>query len=130
MAPPGCCRFRLETWKGWRMAYLFKTIRYGIFKPTGTVEIPFLGAKVGEFSSWTLQRRGDQGPEAGLYDLHAVFSFVSEALWHDDEYDKQILLSLSPSKQFRVQQESGMRTVLSERSLLMEGVTIHDAPRR
>jgi hypothetical protein len=111
------------------MGYLFKVIRSGTFKPAGTVEIPFLGAKVGELASWTLQRRGDEGSDASLYDLHAVFSFVSEALWNDDEYQKTILLSLSPSKQFRVQQESDMRTVLSERSLLMEGVTIHDAPR-
>ena len=112
------------------MGYLFKVIRSGIYKPAGIVEIPFLGAKVGELANWTLQRRGDQGPDAGLYDLHAVFSFVSEALWSDDEYQKQILLNLSPSKQFRVQHDSGMRMVLSERSLLIEGVTIHDVPRR
>jgi hypothetical protein len=112
------------------MGYLFKIIRSGTFKPAGVVEIPFLGAKVGEFSSWVLQRRGDQDPDAGLYDLHAVFSFVSEALWNDDEYTKHIVINLSPSKQFRVQHESGMRTVLADRSLLMEGVTIHDVPRR
>jgi len=111
------------------MGYLFKVIRSGVYKPAGLVEIPFLGAKVGELSSWNLQRRGDEGPEAGLYDLHAVFSFVSEALWNDDEYQKAILLNLSPNKQFRVQQEPGWRTVLSERSLLMEGVTIHNVPR-
>lgn len=111
------------------MGYLFKIIRSGVYRPAGLVEIPFLGAKVGEFTSWTLQRRGDEGPEAGLYDLHAVFSFVSEALWNDDDYEKQILLNLSPSKQFRVQHDSGMRTVLTERSLIMEGVTIHNAPR-
>jgi hypothetical protein len=111
------------------MGYLFKVIRSGVQKPAGLVEIPFLGAKVGELSSWNLQRRGDQDPEASLYDLHAVFSFVSEALWNDDEYQKTILLNLSPSKQYRVLQESGMRTVLSERVLLMEGVTIHDTRR-
>jgi hypothetical protein len=111
------------------MGYLFKVIRSGIFKPAGIVEIPFLGAKVGEFDSWTLQRRGDQGREAGLYDLHAVFSFVSEALWNDDEYQKQILVNLNPHKQYRVLQEPDMRTVLSGRNLLIEGVTIHDVPR-
>lgn len=107
------------------MGYLFKVIRSGTYRPAGLVEIPFLGAKVGELSGWTLQRRGDQDPEAGLYDLHAVFSFVSEPLWNDDDYQKDILLNLSPSKQFRVHQEPDMRTVLSERTLLMEGVTIH-----
>jgi len=111
------------------MGYLFKIIRSGIYKPAGVVEIPFLGAKVGEFSSWTLQRRGDQGRDAGLYDLHAVFSFVSEALWSDDEYEKAILLNLNPTKQYRVQREPDMRMVLSDRSLLIEGVTIHNVPR-
>lgn len=111
------------------MGYLFKIIRSGVYKPAGVVEIPFLGAKVGEFSSWTLQRRGDQGPDAGLYDLHAVFSFVSQALWDDPDYDKRIILNLTPTKQFRVQREPDMRMVLSERSLLIEGVTIHNVPR-
>lgn len=113
------------------MAYLFKIIRSAPnARPAGLVEIPFLGAKVGELASWTLQRRGDEGPDAGLYDLHAVFSFVSEALWHDEDYPKDIVLNLSPSKQYRVQQESGMRTVLTDRSLLMEGVTIHNVASR
>lgn len=110
--------------------YLFKVIRSGVYKPAGIVEIPFLGAKVGEFASWTLQRRGDEGRDAGLYDLHAVFSFVSQALWEDEDYQKHILLNLTPSKQYRVQQESDMRTVLSDKALLIEGVTIHDVPRR
>jgi hypothetical protein len=111
------------------MGYLFKIIRSGTYKPAGVVEIPFLGAKVGEFSSWTLQRRGDQGRDAGLYDLHAVFSFVSEALWNDDEYEKAILINLNPFKQYRIQREPDMRMVLSDRSLLIEGVTIHNVPR-
>jgi len=111
------------------MGYLFKTIRSGIYKPAGSVEIPFLGAKVGEISTWTLQRRGDQGPEAGLYDLHAVFSFVSDALWNDDEYRKVIFLNLTPRKQYRVDYEPETRTVREGRTLLIEGITIHDTSR-
>lgn len=105
--------------------YLFKTLRSGTFRPAGTIEIPFLGAKVGEITSWTLQRRGDFGPDAGLYDLHAVLSFVSKALWEDEEYEKRIVLNVSPSKQYRVHKESDMRMVLADRNLLIEGVTIH-----
>ena len=107
------------------MGYLFKIIRSGVYRPAGTVEIPFLGAKVAEIDKWTLQRRGDEGPDSGLYDLHAVFSFVSEALWNDEDYQKVILLNLSPHKQFKVRHDSGMRTDLTERNLTMEGVTIH-----
>ena len=112
------------------MGYLFKTIRSGLFRPAGIVQIPFLGAKVGEFSSWTLQRRGDSGADALLYDLHAVFSFVSTALWDDDEYEKEILINLNPHKQFRLRQTPGMRTVLSGKSLLMEGMTLHGTSNR
>jgi hypothetical protein len=109
------------------MGYLFKTIRSGIFKPAGTVEVPFLGAKVGELQSWTLQRRGDQGPDAGLYDLHAVFSFLSDALWNDPEYDKVVLLNLNPYRQYRLETTTDSRTVREGRSLLIERVTIHNA---
>lgn len=112
------------------MGYLFKTIRSGIYKPAGSVEIPFLGAKVGELSTWTLQRRGDQGRDADLYDLHAVFSFVSDALWNDDEYGKVIFLNLTPTKQYRVEKDPESRTVREGRTLLIEGVTIHDTSRR
>lgn len=106
------------------MGYLFKTIRSGQYKPAGTVEIPFLGAKVGELAQWTLQRRGDSGPDAGLYDLHAAFSFVSEALWNDEEYEKVVFVNLSPQRQYRLEQAPGYATVREGRSLLMQGVKI------
>ena len=111
------------------MGYLFKTIRSGIYRPAGIVDIPFLGAKVGEFTNWTLQRRGDEGPESGLYDLHAVFSFVSDALWNDDEYGKVIFLNLTPHKQYRVEKDPEARTVREGRTLLIEKVMIHDSSR-
>jgi hypothetical protein len=107
------------------MGYLFKTIRSGpLLKPAGTVEIPFLGAKVGELNQWTLQRRGDTGPEAGLYDLHASFSFVSDALWNDDEYEKVIFLNLNQTTQYRLEKDPASRTVREGRSLLIERVKI------
>jgi hypothetical protein len=108
------------------MGYLFKTLSGKSFKnrPAGIVDIPFLGAKVGEFDNWTLIRRGDVGPDASLYDLHAAFSFISRPLWDDDEYKKRIVVSLSPSKQYRLEQVPEMRTVLQGKSLLIEGVTL------
>ena len=78
------------------MAYLFKSIRSGTFKPAGVVDIEFLGGVVGELSSWTLTRRGDEGADASLYDLRAVFTYVAEALWDDPEYDKRVTLNLNP----------------------------------
>ncbi len=107
------------------MAYLFKVIRSGITSPAGVVDIEFLGGKVGDLSSWTLTRRGDDGPDADLYDLRAVFAYISEALWDDPEYDKRIILSLNKQKQYRLHQAEGFPTVRNGRNLLMEGVTIH-----
>lgn len=106
------------------MGYLFHQIRSGVYKPAGIVEIPFLGAKVGEFTNWTLTRRGESGPDAGLYDLRAVFSFLSEALWDDPDYPKRIVINLNPYKQYRLTQAEGFATVRSGMSLLMEGVRI------
>lgn len=107
------------------MAYLFKSIRSGNSKPAGVVDIEFLGGKVGDLASWTLTRRGDEGADAALYDLRAVFAYVAEALWDDPEYEKRVILTLNPQKQYRLQQAEGFRTVRDGRSLLMEGVTIH-----
>lgn len=109
------------------MGYLYKVIRSGLYKPAGIIDIPFLGAKVGELAQWTLQRRGDHGRDAGLYDLHASLSFLSDALWDDPEYQKRIILNLSPSKQLRLEQADGFTTKREGRSLLIEGVQIHDA---
>jgi len=108
------------------MAYIFKRLtgrRYNN-RPAGIVDIPFLGAKVGELDNWTLTRRGDIGPDAGLYDLRALFSFVSEALWHDGEYPKRITINLTPTKQYRLEQLPDQRTVLQGKSLLMESVRL------
>jgi hypothetical protein len=112
------------------MGYLFKIIRSGSeLKVAGTIDIPFLGAKVGELTNWTLTRRGDTGQDAALYDLHASFSFISKALWDDPDYEKRVILNLNPSKQYRLDQVPGMRTVLQDKSLLMDGVTIHAVPK-
>jgi hypothetical protein len=108
------------------MGYLFKIIRSSESKgPAGVVEVPYLGAKVGELANWTLTRRGDEEPESSLYNLRATFTFVTEALWDDSDYPKEITLNLNPKKQYRLQQAEGFSTVRSGRSLLMEGVTIH-----
>jgi hypothetical protein len=108
------------------MAYLFKLLRSGTYRPAGIVDVPFLGAKVGEFANWTLTRRGDEGRDADLYDLRAAFSFVSDALWDDPEYVKRIVVSITPHKQYRLTQAPGYAMVRQGSSLLVEGVTLDD----
>jgi len=106
------------------MGYLFKTIRSGTYRPAGIVDVPFLGAKVAEISSWTLTRRGDTGQDAALYDLRASFSFVVDALWDDPDYDKRVLVNLNPHRQYRLTQAPGFAMVRQGQSLLIEGVTL------
>ena len=50
---------------------------------------------------------------------------MSNALWDDDEYTKRVVVNISPFKQYRLEQVPGMRTVLTGRSLLIEGVTLN-----
>jgi hypothetical protein len=90
----------------------------------GEVRIESLGVLVGTFQSWTLTRRGDDGPRADLYDLHAVFSYVNPHLWDDDDYVKAITVMIGKQK-FGIEQEEGFETVVDgRRSLRMKGVRL------
>jgi hypothetical protein len=101
-------------------------VPHGIFQSikgtSGAVEIPTLGAKIATISNWSLILRPGDG---GLYDFRAEFSYINHALWEDDDYTKQIIVTLGRRKQFRVQKASDEETVLVGRSLLMKGVTLN-----
>lgn len=90
----------------------------------GEVRIEALGVLVGTFASWTLTRRRDEGPDAGLYDLYAVFSYVNPHLWGDDDYQKRIQVKVG-KEHFFLSQEAGFNTTLDgRRSLRMQGVRL------
>lgn len=92
----------------------------------GTIRIEALGALIGMMSHWTLTRRGDGGPNEGLYDLHAVFSYgVNPHLWADDDYSKTVIVKLG-KQQFRLEQDPEFHAQLEGRSLLMEGCRVVD----
>jgi len=103
---------------------------HGIFQrirgEKGKVEIPALGALIATMSEWSLTRRGGEDAVSALYDLRAVFSYLNPHLWGDEDYEKEIVVTLGRSKQFRVQKASGEETVLVGRTLLMKGVSIHE----
>ena len=92
---------------------------------TGGVRIETLGVLVGTFSTWTLTRHGDDGPDAGgLYDLFAVFSYVNPHLWGDEDYEKTITVKVG-KQTFRLEQEPGFSTNIDgRRSLNMKGVRL------
>ena len=100
----------------------------GIFQrltgKVGEIRIESLGVLVGTMSAWTLTRRGDGAPGAGLYDLYAVFSYANPHLWADTEYDKTVTVKVGRDT-FRLEQESGYATVMDGRkSMRMQGVKL------
>lgn len=103
---------------------LFQTIR----GKEGRVTIPGLGAVVGIMTDWSLTRREDGGPVEGSYDLRASFfgehGYLNLPLFNNPKLKKRVEISLSSDKQFRLEQVDGMRTVLIEKRLLMEGVKL------
>lgn len=113
------------------MAYVFRELWSAPNQtpnhPCGWMEIKHLGARIGDFSKWYLRRRGDEEPDASLYDLRAEFRSVSRPLFDDPDYVpwRRVVIVVSASKQYRLDQAAGMRTVLGGLSLIMEGVTIH-----
>jgi hypothetical protein len=100
---------------------------HGIFQSLrgkeGRVVIPGVGAVVGIIGDWSLTRREDSGPAEGTYDLRASFSYLNVSLFNA-KMKKRVEISLSKDNQFSLDQLDGMRTVLIEKRLLMEGVTL------
>lgn len=99
---------------------IFKTLRGN----EGKVTVPHLGALVGTFTSWNLERRGDEGEEAELYNLAGVLSFVNKALFEDDSFEKSVEVRLSKSLSIRLKTEERTKTALNGRALVMEGVRL------
>jgi hypothetical protein len=59
----------------------------------GTISVPGLNAVAGIIGRWTL-RREENGPNAGLYSLHAALSYSNEALLRDADFRKEVSLLL------------------------------------
>ena len=107
---------------------------HGIFQRLsgvkGRVTIPALGAHIGTMNQWELRRRGDDDdPKSGSYDLRAVFSYINPHLFHDEDYEKVVIVEMGRGNQhlqLRVHMVDGEETALRDRTLLMKGVTISE----
>jgi hypothetical protein len=107
---------------------------HGIFQrlsgQKGRVTIPALGAHIGTMNEWELRRRGDDDdPRAGSYDLRAVFSYINPHLFHDADYEKDVVIEMGRGRQhlqLRVHMVDAEATVLRDRTLLMKGVKISE----
>lgn len=93
----------------------------------GDVTIPEIGLEIGTMLNWSLVRREETPPELGEWNLHAVFSFINEYAFNAPEWSKEFHVTLGNprkgGKKYRLQPTSG-RTVLTGRSLLIEGIRI------
>lgn len=92
----------------------------------GTATIRGLGSRIGELVRWSLTRRGDDGPDAGLYNLRAEFSFLVPALLLDHDYNdsRELLLSYARGRNVRVKLDNPERMALTGKVLVMEGVEV------
>jgi len=95
----------------------------------GRIEIPDLGAVIGEMNTWTLIRRGNttensRDPEADNYDLTADLRFVNEALFGDADYEKRVIIQAGRGQSYVIEpvEGPGQRTALNGRKLVMERV--------
>lgn len=94
----------------------------------GKIEIPDLGAVIGETASWSLARRGSdensRDPESEFYDFRADLKFINATLFDDPDYEKSITIQAGKGQSYRLEPVDGpgQRTVLTGRSLIMERV--------
>lgn len=90
----------------------------------GDIRIPALGTVIGQIVSWTLKRRGDDGPKEGLYDLRAALSYVNPTLFEHPEYSakREIRVRLNKQTEFRI--DGGTDIHLEGTTLTMKGVSL------
>lgn len=102
-----------------------QTVLFGRIEGVGGgIDVPFIGIHVATITQWRLVRRGDDGRDAALFNLHAALSFVNRAIWEDPEYEKEVIVQLGRTRiRYRIDQSEGFKTALTGKSLTMEGVT-------
>lgn len=91
----------------------------------GSIRIPALGTVIGQVEpngSWTLKRRGDDGPNEGLFDLRAVLSYINPHLFNHPEYvDRREIRVRLGKQEYRL---DGGDAKLEGKVLTIEGVTL------
>lgn len=105
--------------------YILKSLR-GV---EGQITIPTIGAIIGTFQKWTLQRREDGPSRLSGYRLTAFLSYVNPMLVNEPSLTKQITIAIRDRertvyKQYRLEVVSDAGMVLDGMSLTVEEVTI------
>lgn len=93
----------------------------------GRIEVPYLATRIGETASWSVNRREDKGPESDFYNFHAILTWITDALFADEEYVKEVIVRVGrDGAEHRVVpvEGPGQRTVLNGRTLIMDRVRL------
>ena len=91
----------------------------------GRVTFPDIGALIGYFAAWRLERDGD------TFTLHATFAYINENLWSKHiagelQYERAIMLQMGRERRIALEQTDGAATTLEGHELTMEGITIQE----
>ena len=99
----------------------------------GVIRIVELGAVIGQFSKWRLDRMKVGEEDFGkLWRFQAELSYIQPVLFKDPDYVPKVFIVTGrdkrtrKDKQYRLTQVEGYTPVLNGRSLLMEGVELDD----
>lgn len=98
----------------------------------GKVELPELGAVVGQFQKWTVSKEKKQdGTNTGRLKFRGELKYLNKALFNDPDYERSVVITLRrdrrarTKKQYRVDLSEGGKASLQGRVLLMEGVELY-----
>jgi len=99
----------------------------------GSIKIVELGATIGMFQRWRLDRMKIGEEDFGkLWKFQAELQYINPTLFQDPDYEPQIFIVTGKDrrtrkeKQYRLRQVEGYRPQLNGRTLLMEGVELDD----
>jgi hypothetical protein len=101
-----------------------KTFFGGIEGKGGSIEVPHVGIHVGTINFWYVARRGDDGRDADLFDLHASLSFVNRAIFDDPDFEKVVLVHRRNGRVYRVEQRLDLEPEITNTSLKMKGIKL------
>ena len=88
---------------------------------SGKITVPGIGMVVGEFQTWTLIRREDNGLGNPTWDLHAVFRYHNDLLLKNDMLKKRIVCQLSQDKKVEICDWESIE--VEDERLIAKGVT-------
>ena len=99
----------------------------------GAIRIVELGAVIGQFKKWRLDRMKVGEDDFGkFWAFKAELAYINPTLFRDPDYSPQVFVVTGrdkrtrKDKQYRLVQAEGYAPVLNGRNLLMEGVELDD----